>query len=322
MSKWYFDNDASREGLIGSGHDMTYAGPLSFLRRKYTRNIENADVVVSGVPFDCATTNRPGTRLGPRAIREASVQLSDLPAFPYGFDLLEHLAIVDYGDCLLDHGYPGEVTERVEAHADRILASKAKMLTLGGDHFVTYPLLRAHAKKYGPLSMIHFDAHLDTWWDDGKRIDHGSMFARAADEGIVIPSRSVQVGIRSFNEKSYGYNVLDAPFVHNEGVKTTISEIKRIVGNNKVYLTFDIDCLDPSVAPGTGTPVAGGLFMNQALSIMRSLGDLNLIAMDVMEVAPAYDVSEITALAGATLAHEFLCLLAIKNGAKSVTPTP
>ncbi|MCP4045983.1 MAG: agmatinase [Gammaproteobacteria bacterium] len=307
---------------MGSDRDSTYSGPLSFLRRKYTRNIENADVVVTGVPFDCATTNRPGTRLGPRAIREASVQLTDLPTFPYGFDLFEHLAIVDYGDCYIDHGYPGAVTELVEAHADKILDSQAKMLTLGGDHFVTYPLLRAHAKKYGPLSLLHFDAHLDTWWDDGKRIDHGSMFARAAEEGLVVPSQSVQVGIRSFNDKSYGFNVLNAPFVHEEGIKTTLCEIKRILGNNKVYLTFDIDCLDPSVAPGTGTPVAGGLSMAQALSIMRSLGDLDLLAMDVMEVAPAYDVSEITALAGATLAHEFLSLLAIKNGAKPVTPTP
>lgn len=322
MSNWYFDQDTSREALLGAGRDMTYSGPLSFLRRKYTRNIEHADVVVSGVPFDCATSNRAGTRLGPRAIREASVQLGDLPTFPYGFQLFEHLAIVDYGDCLIDYGYPGKVAECVEAHADRILASQAKMLTLGGDHFVTYPLLRSHAKKYGPLSMIHFDAHLDTWWDDGKRVDHGSMFARAAEEGIVIPSQSVQVGIRTFNEKSYGYNVLSAPFVHDEGVKATVSEIKRIVGNNKVYLTFDIDCLDPSVAPGTGTPVVGGLSMVQALSIMRSLSDVDLIAMDVMEVAPAYDISEITALAGATLAFEFLCLLAIKNGAKSIISTP
>ncbi len=321
MSKWYFDNDTSREGLMGSGRDSTYSGPLSFLRRKYTRNIENADVVVSGIPFDCATTNRPGTRLGPRAIREASLQLADLRVFPYGFDLFEELAIVDYGDCFIDHGYPEKITERVEAHADRILASQAKMLTLGGDHYVTYPLLVAHARKYGPLSMIHFDAHLDTWFDDGERRDHGSMFARAAEEGIVIPSQSVQVGIRSFNEKSFGYNVLDAPFVHEQGIKKTISEIKRIVGNNKVYITFDIDCLDPSVAPGTGTPVVGGLSMAQALSIMRALGDLDLIAMDIMEVAPAYDISQITALAGAALAHEFLCLLAIKNGAKSVTPT-
>ena len=321
MAKFSFDHDTSREGLLGDAGEMTYAGTLSFLRRKYTRDIEHADVVVSGVPFDCATSYRSGARLGPRAIRAASVQLAELPSFPHGFDLFEHLAVADYGDCFVDYGYPEKIVESVEKHAKKILQSNAKMLTFGGDHFVTYPLLRAHAEKYGPLSMIHFDAHLDTWGDDGKRLDHGSMFARAAEEGIVIPGKSVQVGIRTFNEKSYGYNVLNAPFVHSQGVETTISEIKRIVGTNNAYLTFDIDCLDPSVAPGTGTPVAGGLLMHQALEIVRALGDLNIVAMDVMEVAPAYDISEISAIAGATLAHDFLCLEAMRLGAAPVIPT-
>jgi agmatinase len=322
MAISYFENSTSRKRFLGTAQDMTYAGPLSFLRRKYTREIENADVVVSGVPFDSATSYRSGARLGPRAIRAASTQLAELPSFPYGFALGEQLAIADYGDCSIDFGYPEKVTESIEQHARTILQSNAKMLTFGGDHFVTYPLLRAHAEKYGPLSLLHFDAHLDTWGDDGKRLDHGSMFARAAEEGIVIPGRSVQVGIRSFNEKSYGYHVLDAPFVHSQGVDITISEIKRIIGKNKTYLTFDIDCLDPSVAPGTGTPVAGGLFMHQALAILRSLEDMDLIAMDVMEVAPAYDISEITAIAAATLAHDFLCLEAIRLGARPVKTTP
>lgn len=322
MTKFCFDHDTSREGLLGNAHEMTYAGPLSFLRRKYTRNIHHADVVVSGVPFDCATSYRSGARLGPRAIRAASVQIAELPSFPNGFELYDHLAVVDYGDCFVDYGYPEKIVEAVEKHAQEILKSNAKMLTFGGDHFVTYPLLRAHAEKYGPVSMIHFDAHLDTWGDDGTRLDHGSMFARAAEEGIVVPERSAQVGIRTFNEKSYGYNVLNAPFVHSQGVETTIAEIKRIVGGNPTYLTFDIDCLDPSVAPGTGTPVAGGLLMHQALSIVRALGDVNLIAMDVMEVAPAYDISEITAIAAATLAHDFLCLEAMRLGAKPVRAQP
>ncbi len=317
-----FDHNTSREDLLGTAQDMTYAGPLSFLRRKYTREIDNADVVVSGIPFDSATSYRSGTRLGPRAIRAASTQLAELPSFPYGFELGKHLAVADYGDCFIDFGYPEKTVEIIEEHAQTILQSNAKMLTFGGDHFVTYPLLRAHAEKYGPLSLLHFDAHLDTWGDDGKRVDHGSMLARAAEEGIVVPEKSVQVGIRTFNKKSYGYNVLDAPFIHAQGVDSTISAIKRIIGKNKTYLTFDIDCLDPSVAPGTGTPVAGGLLMHQALSILRSLGDMDLIAMDVMEVAPAYDISEITAIAAATLAHDFLCLEAIRLGAKPVKSIP
>ena len=211
--------------------------------------------------------------------------------------------------------------KQVEAHAETILESGATMLTLGGDHFVTYPLLRAHAKKHGPLSLIHFDAHVDTWDDDGERLDHGSMFLRAQREGIVDSSRSVQIGIRTFNTKTYGYRILSAPWVHQQGTEATVAEIKRVVGAHKAYLTFDIDCLDPSFAPGTGTPVVGGLTTAQALAILRALGDLNLVAMDVMEVAPAYDHAEITAIAAATLAHDFLCLMAIKKGAVPRSPS-
>lgn len=308
------------EDLLGRGREMTYGGALSFLRRKYTREVAGADVVVSGIPFDCATTFRPGARLGPQAVRAASVQQAELSSFPFGFDPFEYLAVADYGDCFLDSGHPEEVVEKIEAHADAILASGAAMLTLGGDHFVTYPLLRVHARKHGPLSLIHFDAHVDTWEDDGERLDHGSMFLRAVREGIVDPSRSVQVGIRTFNEETYGFTILSAPWVHKQGVKATIAEIKRVVGEHKAYLTFDIDCLDPCFAPGTGTPVAGGLSTAQALAILRSLGDLELVAMDVVEVAPAYDHAEITAIAAATLAHDFLCLMAIKKGARSRRP--
>ncbi len=316
------DSAFRRESLLGRSQEMTYAGALSFLRRKYTRDIKDADVVVSGIPFDCATSNRSGARLGPQAIRAASVQLADLPSFPFGFDPFDYIAVADFGDCFLDYGYPHHIVEKVEAHASTILESNAAMLTFGGDHFITYPLLRAHAKKYGPLSLIHFDAHADTWEDDGERLDHGSMFARAVREGIVDSSHSVSVGIRTFNDKTLGFTILNAPWVHHNGVEATVSEIKRIIGDNKAYLTFDIDCLDPSYAPGTGTPVAGGLSTAQALAIIRSLGDLNLIAMDIMEVAPAYDQSEITAIAAATLAYDFICLLAMKKGAVSTAPEP
>ena len=153
------DSAIQARHLLGSFSGMTYGGTLSFLRRKYTRDIAGADVVISGVPFDCATSFRPGARLGPQAIRAASVQLAELLSFPFGFDPFEYLAVADYGDCKLDFGYPQHVVEVVEAHADKILESGAKMLTFGGDHFVTYPLLKAHAKKYGQLSLIHFDAH-------------------------------------------------------------------------------------------------------------------------------------------------------------------
>lgn len=193
------------------------------------------------------------------------------------------------------------------------------MLSLGGDHFVTLPLLRAHAEHYGPLALIHFDAHSDTWKDDDGRIDHGTMFYHAAREGIVIPQRSVQIGIRTHNSDPMGFNWLDAAWVHENGVAAVIAEVARIVGDHPAYLTFDIDCLDPSCAPGTGTPVVGGLSTYQAQSIIRGLGSANLVAMDIVEVAPAYDHAEMTSLAAASLALDYLCLrahdLPLKNAA-------
>ncbi len=184
-----------------------------------------------------------------------------------------------------------------------------------GDHFVTYPLLKAHAEKHGPLSLIHFDAHCDTWEDDGQRLDHGSMFLRALHEGIINPETSVQVGIRTHNAETYDFTILGAPWVHREGIPAVIEVIREVVGTHTAYLTFDIDCLDPAFAPGTGTPVAGGLSTAQALDAIRSLGDFNIVGMDVVEGAPSYDISEITAIAAATLLHDFICLQAEKKGA-------
>ena len=293
---------------------MTYGGALSFLRCKRTREIEGADIVVSGLPFDCATSFRPGARFGPATIRAASVQLAEIAerAFPFGIDPFAALGVADYGDCVFDSGYPQQAAAVIESHASAILAQGATMLTFGGDHFVTYPLLRAHAEKHGPLALIHFDAHVDTWADDGERLDHGSMFLRAKREGLIDVDHSVQVGIRAYSESDHGFTILDAPWVHDHGPGAALQEILRVVGGRKAYLTFDIDCLDPAFAPGTGTPVAGGLSSAQALAIVRGLGDLEIVGMDVVEVAPAYDHAEITAIAAATLAHDFICLQALK----------
>lgn len=311
----YGDQAFRRQGLLGQAPEMTYAGALSFLRRTYSQELTGADVVVSGLPYDSAVTYRSGARLGPRAIRAASVQLAELKSFPFGFQPFEHLAVLDYGDCFLDPHHPETIISTIEEHISQILAAGASPLSLGGDHFVTYPILRAIAKKHGPIALLHFDAHCDTWEDDGTRFDHGSMFLRAKREGLIDVTHSVQVGIRTYNDSDHGFRILTAPWVHREGIKRTVEEIYERVGQQKVYLSFDIDCLDPAFAPGTGTPVAGGLTSAQALGIVRSLGQLNLVGMDVVEVAPAYDVSEVTALAAATLAHDYLCLLAEKKGA-------
>jgi agmatinase len=185
------------------------------------------------------------------------------------------------------------------------------MLTLGGDHFITYPLLIAHAEKYGkPLALLHFDAHCDTWPDDAPdSLNHGTMFYKAIKDGLIDPAKSVQVGIRTWNDDFMGVKVLDAPWVHDHGPEAVLAEITRVIGNHPVYVTFDIDCLDPSAAPGTGTPVPGGLSSAQALKIVRNLGGLNIVGMDVVEVAPSYDQSEITAIAAAHIACDMLCLL-------------
>jgi agmatinase len=237
---------------------------------------------------------------------------------PYGapVDPCDVLAIIDYGDCRWDHGRPEQIPAAIEAHAAAILAQDVALLSLGGDHFISYPLLKAHVAKHGPLSLIHFDAHSDTWNDaagDG-RVDHGTMFYHAAREGLVDPARSVQIGLRTHNDDLMGFNVLDAAWVHEHGVKAVIAEVHRIVGERKSYLTFDIDCLDPAFAPGTGTPVAGGLSSAQALTILRGFSGINFVGMDVVEVAPAYDVGEITALAAAHIAQEWLALYAARRG--------
>tara|TARA_R110000787_G_scaffold8540_1_gene28923 strand:- start:223 stop:1233 length:1011 start_codon:yes stop_codon:yes gene_type:complete len=303
----------------GRWPEMTYGGALSFLRRRYSRDLDGVDVAVSGVPYDSAVTYRSGARLGPRAIRAASVQLAELKAFPFGFDPFDRLSVVDYGDCFVDPHHPDTVIPSIENHIAGILAAGALPLTFGGDHFVTYPVLRAVAAKHGPLALLHFDAHCDTWEDDGSRFDHGSMILRAAREGLVDPAASVQVGLRTWNDSDHGFEILTAPWVQRHGVDATVDAIRTRLGGRKVYLTFDIDCLDPAFAPGTGTPVVGGLSSAEALGILRGLGDSGrrpeIVGADVMEVAPAYDVSEITALAAATVAHDILCLIAAARGA-------
>jgi len=303
--------------LHGRTHDMTYGGALSFLRRPYRRDLTGVDVAVTGVPFDGATTNRPGCRFGPRAIRAASTELASLDAFPWGFDPFARLAVVDYGDCHLDPHHPATIAETITAHAGEIIAGGAKPLTFGGDHFIALPLLRAQAKAHGPIALVQFDAHCDTWEDDGTRLDHGTMFTRGVAEGIIDPAHSIQIGLRTHNPGGdAGFEILTAPWIHRNGIVAAIDAMCTRVGDRPVYLSFDIDGLDPAFAPGTGTPVAGGLASWQALELVRAMTPLNLVGMDLVEVSPAYDHAEITALAAATVAHDWLCVLAEQQGAQ------
>jgi agmatinase len=295
--------------------EMTYAGALSFLRRPYSRDLTKAKAVVCGVPYDGATSNRPGARLGPRAIRAASAELGSCESFPYGGNPFEALPTIDWGDLYIEPQLPHRVAADIEAGAREIIAGGAKLLALGGDHFVSLPLLTAHARQHGPLALIQFDAHADTWPDDGARYDHGTMFLRATKAGVIDPSRSIQVGIRSQNPESHGMEVMTSPAVHRLGIDATIAAIRDRVGDAKAYLTFDIDVLDPAFAPGTGTPVPGGLASWQALEILRGLSGLDIVGADVVEVSPPYDHAEITALAAATVAHDIICLWAQRERA-------
>ena len=268
------------------------------------------DIAVTGVPFDQAVTNRPGTRLGPRAIREASALQA--PDAPYGwdFDVLSEFAIVDYGDVAFDYAKVSEFPATLTAHIKGILDAGVASVVLGGDHYITYPILKAYAEKYGPISLLQFDAHTDTWADDDEdRIDHGTMFYKAVKAGIVDPARSVQVGIRTTNADTLGVNIIDARQVHEQGPVETVRQIKGFLGGGPTYLTWDIDALDPAYAPGTGTPVWGGLTSAQAARMLRDLAGINIMGGDVVEVSPPFDTTGATALAGAHIATEILQLI-------------
>jgi agmatinase len=305
------DQAIVRENLKGGSFEPTYSGATSFMRRKYTKDLTDVDVAITGIPFDTATTNRPGTRFGPRAVREESSQIAWARPYYWDFEPFDRLAVVDYGDCQFDHGSPATIPAAIEEHIINILNAGAATLTLGGDHYITYPILKAYASIHGALSLIQFDAHTDTWQDDDEtRVDHGTMFYRAVKEGVIDPEKSVQIGIRTVNDDTLGVTVIDAPFVHRNDPTAIAHEIRRVVGSSKTYLTFDIDALDPAYAPGTGTPVIGGLNPFQAQSIIRELAGINVVGMDVVEVAPAYDHSGITALAAATLGYDLLALFA------------
>ena len=291
--------------------EAPFYGANTFMRRPYRRQLSNVDIAILGVPFDLAVCNRPGTRFGPRAIRQASRDISSWEKqYPWGFNPFDHVNTVDYGDVIYRYGNAGEMVEQTQACVADILQQGAQTLCLGGDHFVTLPILREIAKVHGTLSLVHFDAHTDTERNDNP-YDHGCMFYRAVEEGIVDPGRSIQIGIRTdYDKEKDRFYVIDAPTVHRIGIEETREKIIQVVKNHKTYLTFDIDALDPAFAPGTGTPVPGGLTSNQALEIMRGLRGIDFIGMDVVEVAPNYDHSEITALVAAQLALEYICLQA------------
>ncbi|MDJ1156899.1 agmatinase [Chelatococcus sp. SYSU_G07232] len=300
--------------LKGGSPEPTYGGVLSFMRRRLTRQLEGVDVVVWGVPFDCATSNRPGARFGCQAIRRASAIFDGDPQFPSGLDPFATLTVVDYGDCSFDYGKIAEVPRLIETQAREILDEGCHLVTLGGDHSVTLPLLRAHVAVHGPLALVQFDAHQDTWEDDGTKISHGSFVTRAVAEGLIDPARSIQVGIRTVAPDDFGIEIIDAYEVQALGPKGVAELVRDRVGGAPAYLTFDIDALDPAFAPGTGTPVAGGLSSADALAALWAIRSLDWRGMDVVEVAPPYDHADMTAIAASAVAQHYMQILAEKAG--------
>ncbi|TQM92786.1 agmatinase [Roseinatronobacter monicus] len=303
------DSAFTRPDLRGLSFENTFGGATSFLRRSYNKVLRSVDLAVTGVPFDQATSHRPGTRLGPRALREASSLQPCYPPYGWGFDPLTEFDIIDYGDLAFDFARIQDFPETLRAHIATILGAGAGTLVLGGDHYITLPILRAYAAKFGPLSVIQFDAHSDLWPDDDPaRIDHGTMMYKAVREGLVAPETSVQVGIRTECADYLGLSVIDAFEVHDIGPKAVAAKLHEIVGRTPCYLSFDIDALDPAFAPGTGTPVWNGLTPNQVAVILRQLSGVNMKGGDVVEVSPGHDPTGVTAIMGAHVGMELICL--------------
>lgn len=289
----------------------TFAMRSTFLAAQ--RSDADAAVAVAGIPLDIGVSYRAGTRFGPEAIRRASAMLVGGGRPPHWIDP-SALPFADVGNFEIALGDLTKSYELIEKEARRY----AHLVTLGGDHGITLPLLRALRTRHGPLGLVHFDAHVDTWRETfGQVYGHGTVFFHAIEEGLVDPQRMVQISIRSPMPREVyewtvgkGVTIVSAEEAHSSTPDNIARLVRETVGAGPVYLTFDIDALDPAFAPGTGTPEIGGLATWQAQAILRRLGSLAFVGMDVVEVSPPYDVSDITALAGATMAWEYLCLVA------------
>ncbi|KIC11125.1 agmatinase [Leisingera sp. ANG-M1] len=301
-----------------SGNDLArFSGPNTYMRLPQATSLEGLDVAVVGVPMDIGTSWRSGTRFGPKQIRAESAMLR-----PYnmatGAAPFDSLNIADIGDLAINTFSLKESLRIIQESYDAILAGGVIPVAMGGDHSITLPILRAIAAKYGPVALVHVDAHADV--NDemfGERETHGTVFRRAYEEGLIVPDKTYQIGIRGtgyaatdFSEaQSWGFQHFPAQELWGRQLHQMGAEIRRDIGNRPVYVTYDIDSLDPAYAPGTGTPEIGGLTTPQALELIRSLKGINIVGCDLVEVSPPYDPSGNTALVGANLLYELLCVL-------------
>jgi agmatinase len=295
-----------------------YAGPDTFARLPTLEMVGRADVVLVGVPFDSGVSYRPGARFGPAAVRAGSKMLR--PYHPaLDVEPWNVMQVADAGDIAANPFSISEAIAAIESAAREILGRAGALVAIGGDHTIALPLIRATADRHGPLALVHFDAHLDTWDTYfGEPYTHGTPFRRAVEEGLLDLDCSAHVGIRSplyarsdlSDDAALGFEIVSAADVALGGVAAASERIRRRVGPRPVYVSIDVDVLDPAHAPGTGTPEPGGLTSRELQLLLRAMDGLNVVGADVVEVAPAYDHAELTALAAAGMAYEVLGLLA------------
>ncbi|MFI6989193.1 agmatinase [Nonomuraea wenchangensis] len=305
-------------GPVDSSRVPRFAGPATFARLPRLDQVERADVAVVGVPFDSGVSYRPGARFGPAAVREASRLLR--PYHP-GLDVspFEQVQVADAGDIAAN---PFDIGAAIEAIEEAVGSIDARLVTIGGDHTIALPLLRAAARKHGPVALLHFDAHLDTWDTYfGAEYTHGTPFRRAVEEGLVDTEALSHVGTRGplygkkdlEDDRRLGFGILTAADVLRRGLDEVVDVLRQRIGERPLYVSVDIDVLDPAHAPGTGTPEAGGLTSRELLEILRGLAGCDLIGADVVEVAPAYDHAEITSVAASHVAYDLVSLLALRQ---------
>lgn len=309
-------------GPVDASKTPRYAGAATFALLPRIDQVEKADVKVIGVPFDSGVSYRPGTRFGPSHVRESSRLLR-----PYNPALdvapFERMQVADAGDIAVNPFNIHEAMETVQAVAHDLTADGAKLLTIGGDHTIALPLLRVAAERHGPVALLHFDAHLDTWDTYfGAEYTHGTPFRRAFEEGLIdtealshVGTRGPLYGRRDLEEdRRFGFGIVTASDVYHQGVREVIAKLKDRVGDRPLYVSVDIDVLDPAHAPGTGTPEAGGLSSRELLEILRGLVGLNIVGADVVEVSPAYDHAQITGVAASHVGYDLLSLFSLRHG--------
>ncbi|WP_433363689.1 agmatinase [Actinoplanes sp. CA-142083] len=308
-----------RVGQVDATVVPRFAGPATFARLPQIDEVSDVDVAVLGVPFDAGVSYRPGARFGPTHVRESSRLLRPFnPAA--GISPFASQQVVDAGDLAINPFDIEEAIGQIEAGARAVLERSHRLVTIGGDHTIALPLLRAMAARHGPVAVVHFDAHLDTWDTYfGAAHTHGTPFRRASEEGLIDRSGCLHVGTRGplystsdlHDDHELGFHVVPSVEIDDLGARGIASRIHERVADRPVYLSIDIDVLDPAFAPGTGTPEAGGMTSRELLAVLRTFGSLNLVGADVVEVAPAYDHAEITGIAASHTVYEILSALAL-----------